>query len=822
MEPVGVAAVALASALAGAMAGAAALRLSARQAAARERAAAARLVESAPVGLWYLDGPRGRRWMNPGAAALLGLAEGGDAAPAVVLALIEPTDRRTLSEDIDALLGEGRPFERRVATADGSRHFHLTGRRVADDSVIWFVDWAETARLTAEVESVTSRLRARTGVIDALPWPVWWRDPAADPLLAGCNRAYAALMETDPHRVLAEAIELGGARGVDLARRAARTGVAQSESLHVVSGGERRLIDLTESPNSQDPGGLVGYARDVSAIEAMQETLGEHIAAHGEVLERLGAAIAIYAADRRMTFYNSAFVSMWGLPPDRLDQSPLLGEVLEMKRERRVLPEMVDFPAFKRQRDRLFTSLIEPQEELLHLPDERTVRLSVSPHPQGGLLFVYEDVTDRVALERSHNTLTAVQRLTLDSLYEGVAVFGTDGRLRLFNDAFARLFSLEPAWLARQPHVGEIADASRMQLPDVGDWEREKSRIVLAVSEPKARQGRMDTKDGRTIDFAYVPLPDGQCLLLYFDVTDTVRVERALKERNAALENADLLKSQFISSISYELRSPLNAILGFTELLREELFGPLNDRQREQVGHIHAASQDLAGLINDVLDLAALQAGYLAIERRPAALRSLLDETVSGASGDVERRGVILDYHVDGSLGTVVGDERRLRQAIGRVLSSAIAYTPAGAHVAVSGGSEEGEDAARITITDPGHGLVASDGLFEPSGARQEPAGRMTGAGVGLALCKNIIELHGGVLTVEMATEDEVGRITMLLPTRGVDDEGPGKGRGSAARSRDDQPPAGAGRPAPRSIARATRGSAPVAANVNSGPDDHT
>ena len=160
------------------------------------------------------------------------------------------------------------------------------------------------------------------------------------------------------------------------------------------------------------------------------------------MLESIHAAVAIYGADKRLNFFNSAFARLWALEEDWLAGEPSLDELLERLRERRRVPEYADFRAFKRQQIGMFTSLIEPESELMHLPDGRTLSMSVSPHPLGGLIFVYEDVTDRLALERSYNTLIEVQRETLDNLFEAIAVFGSDGRLKLHNPAYRRIWGL--------------------------------------------------------------------------------------------------------------------------------------------------------------------------------------------------------------------------------------------------------------------------------------------------------------------------------------------------------------------------------------------
>src|SRR5204863_7697966 len=200
--------------------------------------------------------------------------------------------------------------------------------------------------------------------------------------------------------------------------------------------GSRRLLELIEmpdrSPGSPD-GGTIGFALERTELKSAEGQLLRHVNANGQVLEIIHAAVAIYGADKRLSFFNSAFARLWGIEEDWLAGHPSLDELLERLRERRRIPEFADFRLFKRQPPGLFTSLIEPQHGLMHLPDDRTLSVSTSPHPLGGLLFVYEDVTGRLVLERSSNTLIQVQRETLDNLYEGIALFGSDGRLKLHN-----------------------------------------------------------------------------------------------------------------------------------------------------------------------------------------------------------------------------------------------------------------------------------------------------------------------------------------------------------------------------------------------------
>ena len=229
------------------------------------------------------------------------------------------------------------------------------------------------------------------------------------------------------------------------------------------------------------------------------------------MLESIHAAVAIYGADRRLKFFNAAFARLWALEEGWLAGEPSLDELLERLRERRRLPEQADTRAFKREQMGLFTSLIEPESELLHLPDGRTLSMSVSPHPLGGLIFAYEDVTDRLALERSYNTLIDVQRETLDNLFEAIAVFGSDGRLKLHNPAYRRIWGLSEDDLDGEPHVSDIVEKIRDFYNDAGDWPAMRERIIARITAQAPASGRLDGTDGSMLRSRRCRCPTATC-----------------------------------------------------------------------------------------------------------------------------------------------------------------------------------------------------------------------------------------------------------------------------------------------------------------------
>jgi signal transduction histidine kinase len=383
-------------------------------------------------------------------------------------------------------------------------------------------------------------------------------------------------------------------------------------------------------------------------------------------------------------------------------------------------------------------------EELLHLPDGSTLRSVASPHPFGGVLLTYEDVTDRLSLESSYNTLIEVQSETLDNLYEGVAVYGADGRLKLSNPAFARIWDLPESLLGGEPHVRELVARSRdfFEVSDA-EWQGLMETRVARATEPEPRSGRRERADGSIIDWTLVPLPDGASLFTFLDVTDSIRVERALRERAEAMETADRLKSEFVANISYELRTPLNAIVGFAEILENQFFGELNERQLEYSRGIVQSSERLTVLINDILDLASIEAGYLQLDVAPVDLHGLLASVEALAHERAHNQNIDLKLECAADIGTLEADGRRLKQALFNLLSNAIKFTPEGGAVTVSAERAGGE--VRLAVTDTGSGIRPEDidrvfGKFETGGGQSG----QSGAGLGLSLVKSLIEMHGG------------------------------------------------------------------------------
>lgn len=628
----------------------------------------------------------------------------------------------------------------------------LAGRRVRveglrrDGVAVLLADaddarWAELERCRADGESARREAAGWTAVFDALPLPLWLRDERGR--LLRCNPAFARAVETDPETAVREQRDLRGDG-------------REGNRVSVAIGGERRLLDLSEARlEGGIPGATVlGYALDRTEVEEMRGELRRHLTAHAEVLERLNTAIAIFGPDTRMTFFNQAYARLWGLDEGWLHSDPTHGELLEELRAHRRLPETADFKTFKTERLALYTRLIEPLDELMHLPDGTTLRMLATPHPLGGLIIVQEDVTNTLALESSFNTLMAVQEETLDSLTEGIAVFGGDGRLKFSNPAFAQLWELGEEALQGEPHIVDVVE--RLQGFFVGEesdggWSVLREEMISATLDRAVRSARLERSDGSVVEFSTLPLSDGAVLNRYQDVTDSSRLQEALMASNAALESAEELKGEFISNISHHLRTPLNGIIGFAEVLANQYFGPLNPRQMEYVRGVVNAGGRLLEVIDDIADLSNVGASVSGLERAPVPFANVVETVASLTREWARSEGVRLEVLMEPGIGIIDGDARRLKQAIFTLVVSALRTAPRDGRVVLA--VERTGDSVVLSVGDTAS--PGNSGVFRYRSVAAES--------LGLTLVRNVIELHGGDMQVD-GMPGRVTRVRCALP----------------------------------------------------------
>jgi signal transduction histidine kinase len=684
---------------------------------------------------------------------------------------LAPEYAHALENAVEALRGRGESFAFALTTLAG-HYVEVEGRAIGGQAVLRIKDLTgakgELAALAAEHEKLKHDIDTVGTLLAALPSPIWARDTAGR--LSWVNAAYARAVDArDEADAVARNLELLDAAARDGTARARAAGEPYAARLPVIVAGTRRILDVVDRPSAD---GSAGMGIDVTEVDAMRSELTRMTEAHRRILDQLSTAVAIFTAGQRLAFYNTAYRVLWDLDAAFLDSAPTDSAVLDRLRAARKLPEQADFRKWKGELHDAYRTM-EPRQTEWYLPGGRTLRVVASPNPEGGVTYLFDDVTERLKLERRYDALIRVQGETLEALAEGVAVFGSDGRLDLYNPAFARQWKLSDAALASppdeaRPHIESVIAWCRPLFADDNFWTALRGAVTgLESREPIA--GRLERADGSVIDCATVPLPDGATLLTFQDVTDSVNVERALIERADALQDANRLKSAFVQHVSYELRSPLTNIIGFAQLLDEPMTGSLNEKQREYLSYIGSSSSALLAIINDILDLATIDAGAMTLDLKAVDIRAAVDAAAEGLRDRLAEKDVRFELQAPANIGSFVADERRVRQILFNLLSNAVSFSPASATVTLS--VERRADAVVFAVTDHGPGIPAEigDRVFERFETHALGQGHR-GAGLGLSIVRSFVALHGGTVTLDSA----VGRgttVTCTFPLQDVKHE---------------------------------------------------
>jgi len=505
--------------------------------------------------------------------------------------------------------------------------------------------------------------------------------------------------------------------------------------------GRRRAFRLSAQP--LEGGGVGVFCADVTEIEDVRDAFKKHVEAHDETLNHIAEAVAIFSQTRRLSYHNTAFAELWGLEPAWLADRPTHGEVLDRLRQRRRLPETIDYAGWKAAELARYEDLGPQADDLWHLPDGRTLKVVRQPHPLGGMLLIYSDITGELRLKAQYNALIQVQQATLDKLNDAVAVFGSDGRLRLHNEAFETFWNVTPHALEAAGDFEGVVELCVPRLHDLAFWRELKGRV--ADPDPQMRaptSGEVRTSDDRIVVYQSRPLPDGATLIAFADVTDTRDLQNALSDRSAALAEAERLKRDFVGNVSYELRTPLTTIIGYSELL--ERADGISERGRNHVAAVRAAATQLARSIDDVLDMAQIDAGEMALEIEDIRVSDLLMNAQERALKDAQLGAVTLAVECEEDVGLIRGDGKRLAQTLDHLVENALRQTPPGGRVTLSARRALGE--VRLDVSDTGRGVPfhVQAHIFDRFVGRDRG-----GPGLGLALVKALVELHGGWVALE-------------------------------------------------------------------------
>ncbi|MGA9657898.1 MAG: ATP-binding protein, partial [Asticcacaulis sp.] len=509
----------------------------------------------------------------------------------------------------------------------------------------------------------------------------------------------------------------------------------------LTTGGQRRAYQVIVEPLNDAY--VCAYALDVTEAEESREALKRHAKAHDETLDALEDAVAIFGPEKQLTFHNRAFEKLWELESAWLDERPTHGEWLDRLRQKRRSPETGDYSAFKARELEFYGLTHTADDEMWSLPDGRSLRVVRQPHPLGGLLILFSDKTGELKLKAQFNSLIQVQKSTLDQLNDAVSVYGSDGRLRLRNQAFERFWNLQAEDMAGVVDFAELAELCLPLVHDRSFWAELKARITDTDPLARAPQvGEIKVSDGRLAQWRTQPLPDGATLVAFSDITATRQLEKAIVARDDALNESVRLKRDFVANVSYELRTPLTTIVGYADLLQSQPND--NPKQKAFLDSIQSAAQELARSIDDVLDMAQIDAGEMSLSIEDVLLMDVVAEVGLRLSEAFKARGVRFDYEGVLETGKVHVDAKRLGQCLEHLLGNAIRNASSGSAVRLTSQKEGDNLVLEVAYSGRGIPYHVQAHIFDRYIGRERG-----GPGLGLALVKALVELHRGWITLE-------------------------------------------------------------------------
>jgi PAS domain S-box-containing protein len=394
----------------------------------------------------------------------------------------------------------------------------------------------------------------------------------------------------------------------------------------------------------------------------------------------------------------------------------------------------------------------------------------------GGTLMMASDLTEATRTEREADLRLKAEsrfRELLEAAPDAIIEVNSEGQIVLVNAAAEEIFGYSRDQLVGQ-QVEMLIPASgrgRHHGHRAGYWANPVTR-PMGFGMTLLAQRRDGSEFPVEISLSPVKTDDGfRVTAIIRDVSAKKKAEedirlanQQLEAQNSELDRANRLKSEFLASMSHELRTPLHTIIGFTELLNEELEGPLNDKQKRFLKHVYEDSQHLLELINDILDLSKIEAGQLKLHLETFDARTVISDAVNAIRPAAESRGVQTETRLKGPA-VINADKTRFREILNNLLSNAVKFTPDAGNVSIER-VPAAEGLVAFCVVDTGIGIAPEDhdaifDKFRQVGSTTR--GVREGTGLGLAIVRSFVEMHGGTITVD-STPGEGSRFTFTMP----------------------------------------------------------
>ena len=362
----------------------------------------------------------------------------------------------------------------------------------------------------------------RNELFEDAPFLVWRLDQ--NHKLIWHNKAYTDLQKEIALKESPQAHVFQAGHEHALANRVQKTKKPQQGRLSRSTIGQSFNFETFVIPDSQENLWFLGF--DTSEQDHDQEALRKQLRLFDRLVEQLPLAVAVFGKNRRLQTFNTAFVRLFQWNEKWLAKHPSIDEILDTLRHKRMLPEVIDFLEYKRQLNAFFEDLPpRPHEELIHLPDERSLSMLTASYPGGGLFMSFEDMTEQLHLKRKHNEQSAVLSALTNTAKEGILILGVDHRVIMMNPLCADLWGIGDRKTLGPRTLSELIEAVRPVFYYKHFFGLYKNYLTGCIVNRTPKKEVIFRRDGVILQIEYIPLPNGEHALKFTDITDTLKLQ---------------------------------------------------------------------------------------------------------------------------------------------------------------------------------------------------------------------------------------------------------------------------------------------------------
>lgn len=460
-------------------------------------------------------------------ATILNLKNGENSTLSEVLNQFDRATAEKINASFTALKRNGLSFEFIVKSKSG-KSFTIIGTQInsadseVNSSCLWFRDITKAAeyidRATEEAFACRKQIEDYRILIDNLPCPAWLRNETLDITLL--NRPYLKLLGLKDFKDItpnnATLHDLGNTTNfLELAKNAKDSNTIQKKQVNILTDGDLKRYEITETPyydSSLKTTRTVGSLVDMTGFDEVKRNYQVHLDSHLDILSALDTAFCIINTKHNFTFGNAAFLKLWNLPENFIDNEPHYNLFLDAIREKKTLPEVSDFKAYKEEENKAFDALTEQREDLLYIPDGRTFRRIRAPHPDGTLI-AFEDISERLEDARRLSDLISVQQGILDNISDSIVIFSPTLKLKTYNIAFLKLWDITAITLDDTPSLRDLLDRQKERLPEIEDWKTFREDMLKHITS--CTPFTLKLKNKQKINVTPVVLPDTSLMITY-------------------------------------------------------------------------------------------------------------------------------------------------------------------------------------------------------------------------------------------------------------------------------------------------------------------